>query len=156
VIKKLLIVLLCLYPLTSIADGRDGIWWQRQDIALKTTYVAGLIDGLMMGSKFVVNTCFDKMESDYEKLGKKNADDIASDCVNKIGSDYHKQETKFLANKAPGAVVTAMDSYYVDHRNLIIPANNVMFLVLRASNGDIPDSEEMQFNRDWYNKHQKQ
>jgi len=141
--SKLIAAIALFMTITSsqtFALGRDGNWWVQQDGSAKLSYIAGMIDGIAQGSVFPSIRCMETGGSQDE----------ISVCVKKVSGEHSESLNKYVVNKSPNQMLSGIESYYSDYRNLEIPAGTIFVFVLQSLAGDDVPEQWVESMRELY------
>jgi hypothetical protein len=103
-------------------DRRDGNWWKRLDPGAKANYLAGFLDGMVLGNR-VAFLGGDGTEQDYQTVS------------NKAAASFAAYRSRYLANVSGIRLTDALDDFYSDSRNGQILAYDGVWVVLNQLAG---------------------
>lgn len=115
------------WELSVQAAGRDGTWWKSLDATQQVFYVVGLLDGVPVGGVVGSMNCYDENDQLI---------DSSDSCVADVTSGFFTAYNRIgFAKREPKSILSGLDSFYTDFRNLNIPVADALSQVIRGMNG---------------------
>jgi len=108
-------------------DRRNGTWWMGITRVNKAFYLAGFVDGIVLGNGFSV-AGIDKNDKDYKEV------------TERVAASFSSQRAKYLSNVTHIQLSDRLDAFYGDSTNRIILVHDAVWLVLKQISGT-PEKE---------------
>lgn len=109
----------------STLPTATGNLWNTLPDEMRTLLITGVYEGFATHSNLTSLTCAERA-NDGKQL----------QCMGTVNALNDLVTTTYLKTKTVGQIQAGVDDFYKDYRNLGLPLNEAVFVVIRRINGD--------------------